>query len=91
MKGGVEALLFGLLAVVAFSLILFDCSDRVYLWMGALFLLIATASALIAIGSWTELLGTSNEVFLSDGLLVPLTHAAWVMVWWVWFGRRRRS
>ena len=35
------ALLFGLLAVVAFSLILFDRSDRVYLWMGALFLLIA--------------------------------------------------
>ena len=33
------ALLFGLLAVVAFSLILFDRSDRVYLWMGALFLL----------------------------------------------------
>jgi hypothetical protein len=39
------ALLFGLLAVVAFSLILFDRSDRVYLWMGTLFLLIAVTSA----------------------------------------------
>ena len=49
------ALLFGLLGVVAFSLILFDRSDRVYLWMGALFLLIAANSGLKALGSWTEL------------------------------------
>ena len=49
------ALLFGLLAVVAFTLILFDRSDRVYLWMGALFLLIAVYYALEVIGAWTEL------------------------------------
>ena len=36
-----EALLFALLAVVAFSLMLFDRSDRVYLWMGAVLLLLA--------------------------------------------------
>jgi hypothetical protein len=40
-----QTLLFGMLAVVAFSLILFDRSDRVYLWMGALFLLIAANCA----------------------------------------------
>ena len=80
------ALLFGLLAVVAFSLILFDRSDRVYLWMGALFLLIAALSALEVIGAWTELQGLSVNNLLIDGLVLPLVYAAWVMVFWVWFG-----
>jgi hypothetical protein len=84
-----QALLFGLLAVVAFSLILFDRSDRVYLWMGALFLLIAVYSALTAIGGWTELQGFSINNLLTDGLLSPLLCAAWVMMWWVWFGQKR--
>jgi hypothetical protein len=84
------ALLFGLLALVAFSLILFDRSDRVYLWMGALFLLIAVNHALSAVGDWTELQSASTNFLLRDGLAVPLINAAWVMVWWVWFGLHRR-
>ena len=83
------ALLFGLLAVVAFSLILFDRSDRVYLWMGALFLLIAALSALEVIGAWTELQSLSVNNLLIDGLVLPLVYAAWVMVFWVWFGLER--
>ena len=83
------ALLFGLLAVVAFSLILFDHSDRVYLWMGALFLLIASNSTLNVIGDWTELLSIPINNLLKEGLAQPLIHAAWVMVWWVWFGQER--
>jgi hypothetical protein len=84
-----QSLLFGLLAVVAFSLILFDRSDRVYLWMGALFLLIAVSSALVVIGGWTEFQGFSINSLLIDGLLSPLIYATWVMVWWVWFGQKR--
>ncbi len=83
------ALLFGLLAVVAFSLILFDRSDRVYLWMGALFLLIAVYYTLVVIGSWTELQGISINNLLVDCLVAPLISAAWVMVFWVWFGLQR--
>jgi Stage II sporulation protein E (SpoIIE) len=85
------ALLFGLLAVVAFSLILFDRSDRVYLWMGALFLLIAAYSALFVIGSWTELQGDSYSILVCDCLLTPLIYAAWVMVFRVWFRQQRPS
>lgn len=59
-----QALVFGLLAGVAFSLILFDRSDRVYLWMGALFLLYAVVSAHAAIASWTELLGVNISLLL---------------------------
>jgi serine phosphatase RsbU (regulator of sigma subunit) len=83
------ALLFGLLAVVAFSLILFDRSDRVYLWMGALFLLIAVYYALVVIGTWTELQNISVNNLLIDCLVAPLISAAWVMVFWVWFGLQR--
>ncbi len=84
-----QALLFGLLAVVAFSLILFDRSDRVYLWMGALFLLIAVFYALIVIGAWTELQSIPINNLLVDCLLAPPIHAVWVMVFWVWFGLER--
>ena len=43
--GVVEGLLFLLLAGVAFSLTRFDRSDPVYVWMGAIFLLIAALQA----------------------------------------------
>jgi hypothetical protein len=84
-----QAVLFALLAVVAFSLILFDRSDRVYLWMGTLFLLIAVLDALTVIGSWSEVMSVSITNLLIDCLVGPLTHATWVMVFWVWFGRQR--
>ena len=84
-----EALLFGLLAVVAFSLILFDRSDRVYLWMGALFLLNAIHAALGVIGAWTELQSISINNLLIGGLVGPLIYGVWVMVWRVWFGQHR--
>jgi hypothetical protein len=83
-----EALLFGLLALVAFSLILFDRSDRVYLWMGALFLLLAAYYALIVIGAWTELQSVPINNLLQD-FVAPLGYAVWVMVFWVWFGLQR--
>ena len=85
----VLALLFGLLAIVAFSLILFDRSDAVYLWMGSLFLLIAVNSAVLVIGAWTELQSSPMNELLTDGLLGPLILAAWVMVWRVWFAQQR--
>jgi hypothetical protein len=88
-SGAALALLFGLLAVVACTLILFDRSDRVYLWMGALFLLIAVNAALVVIGAWTELQGIPINNLLAHGLAQPLISAAWVMVFWVWFGLQR--
>ncbi|HLY43736.1 MAG TPA: PP2C family protein-serine/threonine phosphatase [Terracidiphilus sp.] len=88
-SNAVQAALFGLLAAVAFSLILFDRSDHVYLWMGALFLLFAAFFAVVIIGSWTELLSIPVINLLTDGLTVPLIYAAWIMVWRIWFGQHR--
>jgi hypothetical protein len=84
-----QALLFGLLAAVAFSLILFDRSDRVYLWMGALFLLFAVHAALAVIGAWTEFQSIPINNLFFDCLANPLICAVWVMVWRVWFGQQR--
>jgi len=84
-------LLFGLLAVVAFTLILFDDSDRVYLWMGALFLIIALDALLGSIADWTQLFSYPITNLLTDCIGNSLIYAAWVMVWWVWFGLQRPS
>jgi hypothetical protein len=82
------SLLFGLLAVVAFSLILFDRSDKVYLWMGALFLADAVSAALIVTASWTELMNEQVFLLLRE-ILEALVGAAWIMVLRVWFGQQR--
>jgi hypothetical protein len=83
--------LFGLMAVLAFTLILFDRSDPVYHWMGALFLLSAASSALSMASSWTQLVSITQSQLTNDGLLTALSFAGWAMVWWVWFGRQRPS
>lgn len=87
----VEAVLCFLLAIVAFSLILFDRSDRVYAWMGATFFLSALLFGLTTVGAWTRWVGyVVNNVF-GDVLISPVLFAAWIMVWWTWFRLQRPS
>jgi hypothetical protein len=85
----IEAHLYALLALVAFSLIMFDRSDRVYLWIGTVFLLRAVSDALTAFDVWTRHVSIRADSLLSYGFFTPLICAGWVMVWWVWFGRQR--
>ncbi len=85
----VQGLLFLLLAGVAFSLNRFDRSDPVYVWMGAIFLLIATLEATNVVGTWTQHIGALATSGLTDGFLGPLIFGVWVMVWWIWFGLQR--
>ena len=82
-------LLFALMAVAAFTLVLFDRSDRVYLWIGAVFLLQAIYCGMDAFDSWTQQLSATADVLLHSCLMVALILAGWVMVWWIWFGRQR--
>jgi hypothetical protein len=83
----VEALLFGLLAVLAFGLILFDRSDFVYIWMGSVFLLLSVYYVLVVFGNLTQHLSGLAEALFRDCILTPLISSGWVMMWWVWFGR----
>jgi hypothetical protein len=85
----IQAHLYALLAIVAFSLILFDRSDRVYLWIGIVFLLQAASYALSAFDVWTRYLSIWADSMIISGFLTPLICAGWVMIWWVWFGRQR--
>jgi hypothetical protein len=87
----VEGLLFLLLAGVAFSLTRFDRSDPVYVWMGAIFLLIAALEAINILGAWTQHIGGILDNGLGDGILTPLIFGGWVMVWWIWFGLQRAA
>jgi hypothetical protein len=80
-----EALLFLLLSVVAFSLLLFDRTDRVYLWIGAVFFLTALVQVLVVIGSMTQFIAGRNQLLFEDICVVPFLLSGWVMVWWVWF------
>ncbi len=85
----IEALLFLFLATVAFSLTRFDRSDRVYVWMGSVFLLITLNSIVILLSTCTQTVSAVTELVIQDGLLTPLLLGAWVMVWWVWFQLQR--
>jgi hypothetical protein len=82
----VEAVFFTVLAVVAFSLIPFDRSDPVYLWIGLLFLAIATSSAWIAASGWTQWIPIRVDLLVEIVVTLALL-SLWLMVWWVWFGR----
>ena len=82
------AALFFLLSVLAFSLVLFDRSDTVYLWLAAVFLLTALYNFFLCLAAWTQFTAGEDWNLIEDVLLHPLTLGGWVMVWWVWFRLR---
>jgi hypothetical protein len=55
----VEGLVYGVLTLVVCSLMLFDRSDRVYLWISAVFLGLTMINILVGIGAWTQYVITS--------------------------------
>ena len=85
----IEALTFTLLGVVAFSLVLFDRTDRVYVWIGALLLGTAVNSMINIVSTWTEWLPYFVTTSFRLSVIVPLVYAGWIMVWRVWFRLRR--
>jgi hypothetical protein len=86
-----EGILYGLMALLAFTMILFDRTDRVYRWMGALFLVVAANFFVSLLGSWSQHISIQTTQLIAEAGLPPLIFAGWSMVWWVWFGRQRPS
>ena len=78
-----------LLALTAFCLAFFDRSDRVYLWLGGVYLIATASNILFALSTWTQTLSGVAFNRITDVFLPPLSYAGWVMVWWVWFRLRR--
>ncbi|KAA6461781.1 serine/threonine-protein phosphatase [Acidobacteria bacterium AB60] len=85
----IEAVLFGLLGIVALSLTLVDRSDRVYLWIGGLLLIIAVDAFSGTLAVWTLLVNSRYDQFSHEIALFSLQYAGWVMVWRTWFRQRR--
>lgn len=82
----VTALAYALLAAMALSLIIFDPSDPVYLWIGILFLATAAYPTATAGAFLTRALSANQWLLIrniDEAILCPL----WVIVSWVWFGR----
>jgi hypothetical protein len=84
-SSALAASVFALLAVVAFSLMLFDRSDRVYAWIGFLFTIIAFENVFWISAGCTPWI-SSTPYLLTVEFNNSLIRALWVIVWWVWFG-----
>ncbi|MDE2464425.1 MAG: serine/threonine-protein phosphatase, partial [Alphaproteobacteria bacterium] len=80
------AIVFGLLALMAFGLLVFDRSDSVYAWMGLLFLLTVADAGIVVLTLSGQLLSIPGGNLLNS-IIDPLSDATWVIVWWIWFGR----
>jgi hypothetical protein len=76
-SAAVQALLSCLLAAMAFSLTLFDRSDRVYLWMEAVFLAEAASAAEVVFAVWNQRLSAPADRIFGD-LITSLIYAGWV-------------
>jgi hypothetical protein len=82
------AALFLLLAVVAATLMLFDRSDSVYLWVAAAFLLMAIDEVFFSAANWTQW-ASIRTFFTQLNVTFPLMFGAWAIAWWIWFKLRR--
>jgi hypothetical protein len=86
---GILSGVFLLLTIVAASLILFDRSDRVYLWVAGAFLLALSRETVFSLANWTQLVSLREFFFILEAFIAPLTIGVWAMVWWIWFQLRR--
>ena len=84
-----EAMVYLFLGLMAFSLRLFDRTDRVFAWMGTVVLMSALNYGLAAITLWTTYLSYLLPTMLREDFLSPLISAGWVLVWWMWFRLHR--
>jgi hypothetical protein len=81
--------LFLLLAIVAASLVLFDRSDRVYLWVAAALMLASLREFNFSLANWTQLVSMREFFVVLEVFVAPLAIGIWATVWWKWFQLRR--
>jgi len=80
---------FLLLAVVAASLILFDRSDRLYLWVASALMLSTIRETIFSLANWTQLVSIREFFLALEVFIAPLAIGVWAIVWWKWFQLRR--
>ena len=81
--------MFLLLTIVAASLILFDRSDRVYLWVAGALMLAMFREFIFSLANWTRLVSVREFFVVLEVFVAPLAIGIWATVWWKWFQLRR--
>jgi hypothetical protein len=84
-----EGLVFLLLAMLTASVLLFDRSDRVYLWVAGALMITVANDALTALMNFTQILDARAFFLVIYAVLYPVLLGAWAMVWWVWYQLKR--
>jgi hypothetical protein len=80
---------FLLLTMVAASLMLFDRSDRVYLWVAGALMLAMFREFIFSLANWTRLVSVREFFVVLEVFVAPLAIGVWATVWWKWFQLRR--
>ena len=84
-----EAVVLFLLSIVVGSLILFDTSDSVYLWVAGVLLLTTFVEVIWTLENVTRVLSSYTFFLLDEAIYAPLWLGGWMVVWIVWFRLRR--
>ena len=84
-----DGFVFLLLAMLAASVLLFDRSDMVYLWVAGALMITVAVDALTLVMDFTHLLDARVFFLLMYAVLYPTLLGAWAMVWWVWYQLKR--
>jgi hypothetical protein len=83
-----EAALFLLLAVMAWTVAAFERSERAYVWLCAALVLTGLFRANQAVFYWGQFESVHAAEVISVVLLIPLCLSAWTLAWQAWFLRR---
>jgi hypothetical protein len=78
-----------LLAVIAFGLFLFNRTDRVYFWIGSLFLMMGLGGGETALAAWTRTITVPAELWVCYVLVIPAINLSWIMLLRAWFALDR--
>lgn len=79
-----------LFVIMAASLLVFDRSDRAYLWIASVFLFSAVSDTVIMTGIFFPHVVNEKIFYLYlQSIYLPWHMGGWAIVWWVWFQLRR--
>jgi hypothetical protein len=84
-----DGLVFLLLAMLAASMMLFDRSDLVYLWVAGALMITVIVDAVTTLMDFTHLLDAKVFFLFMYAVLYPALMGTWAMVWWVWYQMKR--
>jgi hypothetical protein len=85
----VQFLVFGTLAILVLSLVLFDRTDRVYWWIALLFCLLSLQGLENCFSTWSPWVDGKIDVDFTIVFGNSVSYGIWVMIWRAWFQQRR--